>query len=52
MSIDVNTLKQIIAQVVQEMATEDQAAAAPALSLIHISEPTPASRRKASSTGS
>ena len=32
MSIDVNTLKQIIAQVVQEMATEDQAAAAPASS--------------------
>ena len=30
MSIDVNTLKQIIAQVVQEMATEDQAATAPA----------------------
>ena len=30
MSIDVNTLKQIIAQVVQEMATEDQAAATPA----------------------
>ena len=30
MSIDVNTLKQIIAQVVQEMATEDQAAPAPA----------------------
>ena len=29
MSIDVNTLKQIIAQVVQEMATEDQAATAP-----------------------
>ena len=32
MSFDVNTLKQIIAQVVQEMATEDQAAAAPASS--------------------
>ena len=32
MSIDVNTLKQIIAQVVQEMTAEDQAAAAPASS--------------------
>ena len=32
MSIDVNTLKQIIAQVVQEMTAEDSAAAAPASS--------------------
>ena len=30
MSIDVNTLKQIIAQVVQEMAAEDSAATPPA----------------------
>ena len=34
MSINVNTLKQIIAQVVQEMATEDQAAATPAPSTL------------------
>lgn len=45
MSIDVNTLKQIIAQVVQEMATEDQAAAAPAPST-----PSPASGGTATMT--
>ena len=45
MSIDVNTLKQIIAQVVQEMATEDQAATAPAPST-----PSPASGGTATMT--
>ena len=45
MSIDVNTLKQIIAQVVQEMATEDQAAATPAPST-----PSPASGGTATMT--